>query len=247
MQELQDEIHEQRELLESLDIDNLVNSSNVVYSDSFEDSIQDDPQWNTQNQNGASALVAGPKTRGNISYYTGRLSGYINLGNTGNGISSITRSFEDKCYGLVSIELAFTVSPSEESKTLVIYEDNSYNIGEIEIDVANEELILESSGEQPIADNVYLSADALTWHTLKLIVDFENLEYVNLTIDGITYDLYDLANNQPYKLDNPEISVSENPDTITVEYTCHGEGETWIDDFVLCNLNPYKDIGIKWV
>ena len=243
MQELQDEIHEQRELLESLDIDDLVNNSNVIYIDGFEDSTQDDPQWNTYNQNGADPLLVGPETKANLSYYTGHLSGYINLddGVSVNGLSGISRTFEEKCYGLVSIELAFTVSSSEDYKTISIYEDNNENIGKIKIDIENEELLLESSGTQLITQDVYLYSDALTWHTIKLIVDFENLEYVNFTLDGVTYDL------TTYALDNPDPAVSKNPDIITFEYECSGEGETWVDDFVLCNLNPYKDIGIKWV
>lgn len=242
LQDLQNEINDKRELLESLDVGNLVNSSNIIHIDTFEDYKEDKPQWNTKTANGASPIVVGPETEANQSYYTGSLGGYINLGSSGNGFSSISRSFENKCYGLVSIELAFTISPDETYKIFSIYQNNQINNGTIKIDIQNKKLFYSTdTGFSEFASDVNLYADELCWHTMKLIVDFEKLEYVNFTLDGTTYDL------SSHELTNIDKTVSKNPDTMTVKYSCSGSGETWVDDFVLSNLNPYKDIKIKWV
>lgn len=244
MQDLQDEIHDKRELLESLDIGDLVNNTNVIYSDDFEYTKVDKPQWETNKKDNVFVgNVRDPINLANISYYSGHLSCYIKL--DGNEFY-LKRSFENKCYGLVSVELAFTVDSHEAHKVFKIYENDEKNIGEIKIDISNSKLVLQSdTGENDFATNVNLHKDKLCWHTMKLVVDFESRTYISFTLDGNTY----LNGISGIPLSDCDESASKNPDKLTFEYRCNGpaNSETWVDDFVICNLSPYKDINVKWV
>jgi len=253
MDDSQDKIHEFRDGVESIDFADLINRTRTVFHDDFEDAETNNPQWTIKPTN--TNFYVGPGTPAEESYYSGHLSGYINiLGVTNCEISKI---FSDKCYGNVSIEAAFTADSNENSKVLNISQnDDEYNKASIKIEQifsnAYNIYYLDNTGNyQPFIGNVYLHPDPLCWHTMKLIVNFDSdssnsysLNYVNFTLDGITYDLSN------YDLNNIDESVSDNPETLQVSYNVYSNGgsESWVDDFLIINLEPHKQIKcINWV
>jgi len=247
MDDLQDKLHDIRDDLGNLDYASLVNSSQIIYIDDFEDVERNQPQWNVHCNSGASFNV-GPKTRANYSYYTGHLGGHFDLKSFPNNFCRISKAFTDKCMGNVSIEIAFTIGPYDEYKVFSIYQNDDQNNGSIKIDVVNNRVYFNETNL--IDDNLVLYANHLCWHTMKLIVNFDSddsnpysLHFINFTLDGRTYDL----TSKP--LCNPDFDVSQDPNSINVAYTCvsNGNSESWVDDFVFRNLEPYKDMKIVWV
>jgi len=246
IKDTQEKFNELRDDISDLDFASVLNGSLLVYADDFEDSQQNNPQWQTKSGNGASKLEISPN-----SYYSGKKSGYLNLGNN-NGYSSIKKTFSDKCYGNISIKFAFTTDVNENEKVISIYQDNEQNNATIKIiKIGPNQYQIKyftPAGEQTLPNSLYLYSDEndLCWHTFELIINFDsnNLNYKNLTIDGTKYDSIDGD-----KLQNQD--TSSNYNTITVKYTSKKTGagiaDSYIDSFIFLNLEPFKNLGINIV
>jgi len=252
----QDKIHEIRDDIEGLGFADLINASNIIKIDNFEDLVVGSPQWNVK-ATPWSGFVVGENTKANLSYYSGHLGGFFYITNTfEDDYCRISRTFNtDKCYGNVSIELAFTISENEDYKTFGISQIDEKNNGSIKIDFVKNNLSYYSNGDYYVFnDSLSLFADPLCWHTMKLVVNFDNdnsnpisnplsLHYVSFTLDGVSYDLSN------FELDSSDPYISDSSTALNVSYKCAASqnSESWIDDFVITNLEPFKNMNIKFV
>ena len=207
-------------------------TDNIIWADNFEESKL---QWDPAVKGAGSSV----KPYNSTHYYNDGHSAKMLTGPNDNDFSSIRKPFAGQSYGIVSIEIQFTISKYEKYKIFNISQDNNRNNASIRINLVDNKIgyfdRLQSKYVEN-SENVYLFAHEHCWHHIVLIIDINNSKYIGFIIDGKNYDL------SGKDLVNPSPGLIPKYTSISFKNIKSGSGsiaESYVDDFVFRNLTEF--------
>lgn len=202
---------------------------NVLWMDDFEDNID---KWALLISEATGSIALSTATARN-----GATSAKLTTGPTILDFVRMWRLISYPQVGKFGLETSFTVAGNKEIYKFSFYYDNGtvLKLTDIEYDSDTDLLRYTDSGGvwQDIATSLDLHDNPHLFHTMKLVCDFENDEYIRLLLDKEVYPLTDVALNVG--------GVSTSPH-LFVEYNfINGENASktcYIDDVIVTQNEP---------
>lgn len=176
---------------------------NVVFQDSFEGGFN---KWygNTTGAGGGVGLAAERAWWGDYSL---RMTTPVQAG----GFSWISKVFQPTILEKIGIEVGYNVDDDPPEVWIYIsrYDGTNYHLWIIKHDTDASELFYRSSGAAWVrfATDAYCDTSFYAWHTLKLVLDLSNNEYLRVLYNNQEYDLEGLASQSIASATTPRISV----------------------------------------
>ena len=157
----------------------------TVWMDDFEDGII---KWDWAG-GGTGATVASNTTRAR----NGAKSAVLTTGNAINNWAMIRHWMPPPVVGKLGYELSFTKHDSMRGLEVYAYRYDGTNVIDmsVHVDVVNSRLQVMGAGATwvTVQEDVALKASTYLFHTLKVVVDWENGTYARLLLDGLELDL----------------------------------------------------------
>lgn len=241
LKDLQDSVKKTTNIYNELSI-NLTHlkDMDIIWQDGYECDFNC-AQWKINKSNPASDIQVGTGSGGEESYFNGKLGAEIK---TNSGFFEIYKPFPTKNLGKISIELKFTIHPSEETKYINVSQNISQydnNSGSIRINITDNKIycLNGSNGYKTIANNVPLLKDKFGWHTFVLKIDISEQKYIGLIFDGTEYNLENCS------LKNPENPANVRYTKISYKTHVNGVATSYLDDFVFRDLEFFEKLGLE--
>lgn len=168
---------------------------------------------------------------------TGGYSAKLTAGKTVNKFASIIKRLHPPVVGKIGIEFSWARVPGSTYIDLIVvyYPVGTYYWGALRYDVAALKWqYLDSAGAwQDIETSLTLHSGAKTYHTMKLVLDFENHVYVRAMLDSYETSLADVALKSTSLSVGPYLHV-----IVRITDTATANPYIYVDDVIVTQNEP---------